>query len=127
MQQAGQVESLAGPQRGCPEAQRVGLPRHSLRLRAGPGSGGRSQTRGSSTKLEVRSTVSRLSISRKRRKVKYDWIPVPKRPVGEQRVGHGAPSQAQRGSQGPATQRCGLGLAGPLVSGPPTGGPSQYL
>lgn len=43
---------------------------HSLKLREGPVSGGRSQTRGSSTKPAVRSTVSKLSSSRKRRKVK---------------------------------------------------------
>lgn len=43
---------------------------HSLKLRAGSGSGGRSQTRGSRTKLVVRSSASRLSSSRKRRKVK---------------------------------------------------------
>lgn len=43
---------------------------HSLKFRAGPGSGGRSQTRGSRMKPLVRSRVSRLSSSRKRRKVK---------------------------------------------------------
>jgi hypothetical protein len=47
-----------------------GLPGHSLKLRAGPGSGGWSQARGSNTKLEVSSRVDRFSSSRKRRKVK---------------------------------------------------------
>lgn len=54
----------------APRQGRVQVARHSLKLRAGPGSGARSQTRGSRTELEVRSRVSRLSSSRKRRKVK---------------------------------------------------------
>lgn len=43
---------------------------HSLKLKEGPASRGRSQTRGSRTKLAVSSRIRRLSSSRKRRKVK---------------------------------------------------------